>query len=94
MSQIYYADSSVLVKRHIQEIGSDWLLELIESSASNSIITSTLSITEVLSSLNRLTCSPKITPMGRQESIKMRKGDFCDEKGTYGRADSRDNAGV
>lgn len=54
MSQIYYADSSVLVKRHIQEIGTEWLLELLESTVSNSIITSTLSIVEVLSALNRL----------------------------------------
>ncbi len=54
MSQIYYADSSVLVKRHIEEIGTEWLLELVESTASNSIITSTLSIVEVLSALNRL----------------------------------------
>jgi hypothetical protein len=30
MSQIYYADSSVLVKRHIRETGTDWLLRLLE----------------------------------------------------------------
>ena len=41
-----------------------------------------------------VTCSPKITPVGRQESNKMRKGDSCDEKGTYGRADRWDNAWV
>lgn len=53
MSQIYYADSSVLVKRHIREIGTDWLLELLDPTANNSIITSTLSIVEGLSALNR-----------------------------------------
>ena len=41
-----------------------------------------------------VTCTPKITPVGRQESNKMRKGDSCDEKGTYGRADRWDNAWV
>jgi uncharacterized protein len=53
MSQIYYADSSVLVKRHIREIGTDWLLGLLEPSANNSIVTSSLSIVEALSALNR-----------------------------------------
>ncbi|MGQ0541937.1 MAG: type II toxin-antitoxin system VapC family toxin [Blastocatellia bacterium] len=53
MSQIYYADSSVLVKRHIHEIGTDWLLELLDPSANNSITTSTLSIVEALGALNR-----------------------------------------
>ncbi len=53
MSQIYYADSSVLVKRHIREIGTDWLLGLLEPSEKNSIITSSLSVVEALSALNR-----------------------------------------
>ena len=41
-----------------------------------------------------LTCSPKITPGGRQESNRIKKGDSCYEEGTYGRADSGDNARV
>ena len=49
MSQIYYADSSVLVKRHIHEIGTDWLLELLTPTTNSSITTSTLSIVEALS---------------------------------------------
>mgnify|MGYP001225180747 CR=1 FL=1 len=53
MSLIYYADSSVLVKRHVNETGTDWLLELLDPTANNSIITSTLSIVEVFSALNR-----------------------------------------
>lgn len=53
MSQIYYADSSVLVKHHVNETGTDWLLELLDPTANNSIITSTLSIVEVFSALNR-----------------------------------------
>lgn len=53
MTQIYYADSSVLVKRHIHEIGTDWLLGLLRPSENNSIVTSSLSIVEALSALNR-----------------------------------------
>ena len=41
-----------------------------------------------------VTCSPKITPGGRQESNRIKKGDSCYEEGTYGRADSGDNARV
>ena len=32
-----------------------------------------------------MTCSPKITPGGKQESNRIEEGDSCDEKGTYGR---------
>lgn len=53
MNLIYYADSSVLVKRHVQEIGSLWLQNLSTPSTGNIIITATLSIIEVISALNR-----------------------------------------
>ena len=42
----------------------------------------------------QVTCSPKITPGGRQGSNRIKKGDSCYEEGTYGRADSGDNARV
>lgn len=53
MSQVFYADSSVLVKLHVREIGSEWLKSLLVTPTTNRIITATLSIVEVLSSLNR-----------------------------------------
>ena len=40
-------------------------------------------------SLLDVTCSPKITPGGKQESNKMKKGDSWDEESTYGGADRR-----
>lgn len=40
----YYADSSVLVKRHVNEIGSDWFRALADRAAGNVIITSRVSI--------------------------------------------------
>src|SRR5215469_8479071 len=49
----YYADSSVLVKRHVQEIGSDWFRALADPTAANSIIISRLGITEVFSAFRR-----------------------------------------
>ncbi len=30
MNEIFYADSSVLVKLHVREIGSDWRKRLVE----------------------------------------------------------------
>lgn len=53
MNQIYYADSSVLAKRHVREIGSGWFNGLVSPKTGNTIVTSSLSIVEVLSALNR-----------------------------------------
>lgn len=50
---IFYADSSVLVKRHIQEQGSVWFRYPTASRAGNRIETARLSMIEVISALNR-----------------------------------------
>jgi uncharacterized protein len=55
----YYADTSVLLKRHIDEPGDDWFRELVLSS--NSIITTELSIVEIFSAFNRLLREGHIT---------------------------------
>lgn len=38
----YFADSSGLVKRHVSEIGSRWLLQIANAQAGNTIIISRL----------------------------------------------------
>lgn len=53
MNQIFYADSSVLVKRHVREIGSVWFQSLVSPASNNSIITAKLSVVEVFSAFNR-----------------------------------------
>lgn len=53
MNQIFYADSSVLVKRHVSEIGSIWFQNLVLPAQNNSIITTKLSVVEVFSAFNR-----------------------------------------
>ena len=53
MNQIFYAHSSVLVKRHVQETGSVWFQNLVSLASNNEIITAKLSITEVFSAFNR-----------------------------------------
>jgi hypothetical protein len=49
----YYADSSVVVKRHVHEVGSNWFQALADPATGNVIITAHLSIVEVISALNR-----------------------------------------
>jgi predicted nucleic acid-binding protein len=49
----YYADSSVLVKRHITEIGTPWVQALTDPAAGHLFITSRASMVEVISALNR-----------------------------------------
>jgi predicted nucleic acid-binding protein len=49
----YYIDSSALVKRHVNEAGSNWLRVLIDPGSNNLIITSRLSMVEVFSAFSR-----------------------------------------
>ena len=53
MNIFYYADSSALVKRHIPEIGSAWIEKEFDSTSGNRVITSKLTIIEVLSAMKR-----------------------------------------
>jgi len=43
----YYADSSALVKRHVNEIGSGWFQALADSATGNVITTSRISLIEI-----------------------------------------------
>jgi len=49
----YYADSSVLVKRHVDETGAEWVRALCTPATGNVLITVRISIAEVYSALNR-----------------------------------------
>ena len=49
----YYADSSVLVKRHVHERGTHWFRALAAPEAGNVIITARISMVEVYSALSR-----------------------------------------
>ena len=53
MNQLFYVDSSVIVKQHIAEIGSSWVIPLMQPSEKNVFITSLLTKVEVLSAFNR-----------------------------------------
>lgn len=62
MSEIYYADSSALLKRHVVKIGSNWIKNEFSAASGNSIYASKLSIAEVLSALNRRKRESSVSP--------------------------------
>jgi uncharacterized protein len=49
----YYVDSSVLVKRHLQEVGSAWFQTLVAPQAGNTIVTTQVSEVEGISAIQR-----------------------------------------
>ena len=61
MNETYYADSSALVKRHISEDGSVWIEQEFDAARGSRIITTKLSVAEVLSAMNRRRRDANIT---------------------------------
>jgi len=49
----FYADSSVLVKRHVREAGTDWFAAIADPVTGNTILTVQVSQVEVISALQR-----------------------------------------
>lgn len=60
---IYYADTSVLVRRYIMETGSAWTRALMRSSSGNTIFTAQISLIELYSALNRRVREQAISPL-------------------------------
>jgi hypothetical protein len=52
-SQIYYLDTSALIKRYVAEIGSGWIRTLVDPKASNLMLTARLTVVEARSALAR-----------------------------------------
>jgi predicted nucleic acid-binding protein len=49
----YYLDASALVKRYVDEVGSDWLRQLVDPARDTAMFTSQMTIIEVISALAR-----------------------------------------
>jgi predicted nucleic acid-binding protein len=58
----YYADSSVLVKYHVQEQGSLWVQQVFQAPLSHTISTVSISQIEVWSAFNRRVREQRLTP--------------------------------
>ena len=65
----FYADSSILVKRHIAERGSAWFRTLADPTTGNTIITAQLSRVEVVSAFNRRVREANLT---RPDYVRIR----------------------
>ncbi len=76
MPQTYFADSSALVKRHVQEIGSNWFSQIADPQTRNTIIISRLSISEVFSAFNRRRRELNLSRIDYQK-IAQDFEDFC-----------------
>ena len=50
---VYYADTSVLAKRHLVEKGRTWIRSLTKPATNNTICTAQISLVELYSALNR-----------------------------------------
>jgi len=53
MVMIYYADTSVLVKRHVAETGRAWVRSITHPASGNTIFTAQIGLVELYSALNR-----------------------------------------
>ena len=70
MNNVYYADSSVLVKRHIAEIGGNWVIALTHPSGTSAIISSELSLVEVFSAFCRQKREKTITDVDFKAHVR------------------------
>ncbi|NCC30919.1 MAG: PIN domain-containing protein [Chloroflexia bacterium] len=69
---VFYADSSVLVKRHVPERGSAWFRALTAPRAGHRIETARLSLVEVVSAFNRRVREGTLQP----DDYRMLRNDF------------------
>ena len=76
MPETYFPDSSALVKRHVQEIGSNWFSGIADTQTGNTIIISRLSISEVFSAFNRR-CRELSLSQTDYQKIAQDFEDFC-----------------
>ncbi len=53
MVNAYFLDSSALVKRYVEEIGSSWILSITNSSSSNHLYVVEITLVEALSAIGR-----------------------------------------
>lgn len=59
---VYFVDSSALVKRYINEIGSDWVLGLFDPALENEIFVAAITAVEIVAAVTRRARSGSISP--------------------------------
>ena len=76
---IYYMDSSCLVKRYVNEIGSGWVLSITDPIAENEIYTVRITGVEVVSAISRRKRDGTIIPADAAMVIATLKNDLLNE---------------
>lgn len=75
----YYLDASALVKRYVNEAGSDWLRATIAPSRSQLLFTSRMTIVEVISAFARRVRDGSLTIEEFASARDLFRGDCLDE---------------
>ncbi len=70
MVNIYFVDTSALVKRYVTEIGSNWMKALTDPASKNKIILSRITWVELISALARLQREGKADPKAVSTTIQ------------------------
>ena len=73
---IFFFDTSALVKRYVDENGSEWVKETTSVANNNPIILSHITWVEVLSAFTRLNREQKISDIDLDESIEIFQYDW------------------
>jgi predicted nucleic acid-binding protein len=72
----YFLDSSALLKRYIDEAGSEWVRDTIRQSTQPCFIAQVAGV-EIVSAITRLHAGKAITPRARDAAITAFKSDFA-----------------
>jgi uncharacterized protein len=59
---VYFFDSSALVKRYINETGSNWVLSLCNPASNNDIVIAAIAGVEIIAAITRRTKNASISP--------------------------------
>ena len=76
---IYYMDSSGIVKRYVDEIGSAWVIDITNPEKSNEIYTVRMTCVEIVSAATRRTRDGTITSADATMAIATFKNDLQNE---------------
>lgn len=76
MVNIYFVDTSALVKRYVTEIGSDWMKAVTDPESDNKIILSRITWVELISALARLQREGKVDPKDVSTTIQAFRYDW------------------
>ena len=76
MVNIYFVDTSALVKRYVTEIGSNWMKMLTDPASENKIILSRIAWVELISAFARLQREGKVNPDDVDTNIQALRYDW------------------